>query len=108
MLAGCFYRKMLLTASAADWSSACRSLLLTFLPAHCMACHVADCPTHTAPFPTPRFLLPADWQQLHGAASGGRAMRALLAAGEASAMHVVVENRLGVEAAMELDFGDHL
>lgn len=35
-------------------------------------------------------------------------MRALLAAGEASAMHVVVENRLGVEAAMELDFGDHL
>lgn len=35
-------------------------------------------------------------------------MRALLAAGEGSAMHVVVENRLGVEAAMELDFGDHL
>jgi hypothetical protein len=35
-------------------------------------------------------------------------MRALMAAGEASAMHVVVENRLGVEAAMELDFGDHL
>ena len=35
-------------------------------------------------------------------------MRALLTAGEASAMHVLVENRLGVEAAMELDFGDHL
>lgn len=39
---------------------------------------------------------------------GGRPMRALLAAGEASAMHVMVDNQLGVEAAMELDFGDHL
>jgi len=56
----------------------------------------------------PPYSRPADWQQLHGAEIGGRAMRALLAAGEASAMHVVVENRLGVEAAMELDFGDHL
>lgn len=35
-------------------------------------------------------------------------MRALLAAGEASAMHVVVDNRLGVESAMELDYGDRL
>ncbi|KAL4447306.1 hypothetical protein ABPG77_007339, partial [Micractinium sp. CCAP 211/92] len=49
----------------------------------------------------------ADWQQLHGS-GGGRAMRALLAAGEASAMHVVVDNRLGVESAMELDYGDRL
>ncbi|KAL4443584.1 hypothetical protein ABPG75_011321 [Micractinium tetrahymenae] len=54
----------------------------------------------------------ADWQQLHGGGGGppgsGRAMRALLAAGEATAMHVLVDNRLGVESAMELDYGDRL
>lgn len=49
-----------------------------------------------------------DWQQLHSAAAGARAMRAILAAGDATAMHVVVDNRLGTAAAMELDFGDHL
>ena len=57
--------------------------------------------------PAPTF--PADWQQLHASSKAGRGLRALAAAaGEASAMHVLVENRLGVEAAMELDFGDRL
>ncbi len=50
-----------------------------------------------------------DWQQLHAGDGKGAGLRALAAvAGEGSAMHVQVENRLGVEAAMELDFGDRL
>ena len=50
----------------------------------------------------------ADWQQLH-AGRGAAALRELLqATSDASSMHVGVENRLGVDAAMELDFGDHL
>lgn len=53
--------------------------------------------------PPPR--RPTDWQQLHG---GGAGARALLPAGGASSMHVLVENRLGVGAALELDYGDHL
>jgi hypothetical protein len=53
--------------------------------------------------------LPADWQQLHaGGGEGALGLRSLLAMGEGSAMHVQVDNRLGVEAAMELDFGDRL
>jgi hypothetical protein len=59
-----------------------------------------QCPFH--PFP-------AEWQQLH--AGGGKGARAALlgaGAGASTAMHVQVDNRLGVEAAMELDFGDHL
>ena len=50
-----------------------------------------------------------DWQQLH--AGGGKGARAALlgaGAGASTAMHVQVDTRLGVEAAMELDFGDHL
>ena len=50
-------------------------------------------------------LLLADWQQLHS--RQGR-YRQLLASADTSSMHVAVENRLGVDAAMELDFGDHL
>ncbi|KAL4858517.1 Vacuolar protein sorting-associated protein 13C [Chlorella vulgaris] len=51
----------------------------------------------------------SDWQQLHaGGGEGALGLRSLLAMGEGSAMHVQVDNRLGVEAAMELDFGDRL
>lgn len=64
-------------------------------------------PPAPAPHPSPP-PPPADWQQLHAAAGGGRATRALLAAGGADAMNVVVDNRLGCEAAMELDFGGRL
>lgn len=63
-----------------------------------------DPSTHAPTHPS----APADWQQLHSAAGGGREMRALLAAGGADAMHVLLDNRLGCEAAMELDFGGRL
>ena len=49
----------------------------------------------------------SDWKSLH-AQHGQDAARRLLTTGDSSTVEVVVENKLGIEAAMELDFGNHL
>ncbi|KAK9819963.1 hypothetical protein WJX72_004515 [[Myrmecia] bisecta] len=48
-----------------------------------------------------------EWRALHGP-QGGEAYKRQLAAADASAVHTLVENKLGVPAELELDFGDHL
>lgn len=49
----------------------------------------------------------SDWKSLQ-AQHGQDGTRRLLATSDASTVEVVVENKLGIEAAMELDFGNHL
>eukprot|EP00887_Chlorella_sp_A99_P001951 scaffold18.g1951.t1 len=71
----------------------------------------------TLAFSTAAALLAAysDWQQLRqlgqegaAATADATAQRQLLAAADGGTMRVVVDNRLGVSAAMELDYGDHM
>ena len=48
-----------------------------------------------------------EWKDLASGA-GGDAYKRQLAAADASSVHTVVDNRLGVAAQMQLDFGDRL
>lgn len=47
----------------------------------------------------------AEWRDL---AAGGAAYRRQLAAADAAAVHTQVHNRLGVDAQVQLDFGDDM
>jgi hypothetical protein len=46
-------------------------------------------------------------QDMHGAGAG-EAYKRQLAAADSSAVYTIVDNKLGVPAQLELDFGDHL
>ncbi|DBB13386.1 TPA: hypothetical protein ACH3X3_005119 [Trebouxia sp. C0006] len=48
-----------------------------------------------------------EWRDLRGA-QGDETFKRQLAAADASRLHTVVDNKLGVAARMELDFGDHM
>ena len=48
-----------------------------------------------------------EWRDLH-AAEAGDAYRRQLAAADASSLHTLVDNALGVPAQLQLDFGDHM
>ena len=48
-----------------------------------------------------------EWKDLSSGA-GGEAYKRQLAAADASSVHTVVDNRLGVKAQLQLDFGDRL
>ena len=48
-----------------------------------------------------------EWKDLASGA-GGDAYKRQLAAADASSVHTLVDNRLGVPAQMQLDFGDRL
>ncbi|KAK9815130.1 hypothetical protein WJX73_008307 [Symbiochloris irregularis] len=48
-----------------------------------------------------------EWRDLH-AAGAGDAYRRQLAAADASSLHTLVDNALGVPAQLQLDFGDHI
>ena len=48
-----------------------------------------------------------EWRDLH-AAGAGNTYKRQLAAADASSLHTLVDNLLGVPAQLQLDFGDHL
>lgn len=93
------------TAACCKEEAAGRDAQPTLLLLPPSTCPCRPCFPPASPIPN------SDWRQLHDAGAAGdssRGMRALMGAGNATAMHVLVDNRLGVEAAMELDFGDRL
>lgn len=48
-----------------------------------------------------------EWRDLHAAGTGD-AYKRQLAAADASSLHTLVDNVLGVSAQLQLDFGDHM